>query len=168
MTSEDFASEEHPFTSAMEREPVCDTTVLRFEVDGLKAKVEDIKVKTSEVAAAAMKAVKAAMGMVPPDRGPDPDDNYREDDDIRRLASIIERLAQRPPSNDYHESPKESASRTVIVSCTIAIISAFIVGAWQVSMRVTAVEVQVKNDADAQARWQASTDRRLDRLEMRP
>lgn len=167
MTSEQAASEEHPFISAMERKP--EETLLAWRLsqldekaDRLGEKVDRITVPVKDAVRAAMEGLKAAMNN---DRGRDPDYDDTEDLIYRAAKAGAAAGAQ---FGGYHEGPKDSASRTVIVSCTIAIISAFIVGAWQVSMRVTAVETQVKNDADSQARWQAATDRRLDRLEARP
>lgn len=84
------AQEEHPWN--FERKPESDTTVLRFEVDGLKAKVEDILVKTSDVAATAMKAVKHVMGMTTPERGAD---DYEHDANYERGRRDGERSVPR-------------------------------------------------------------------------
>lgn len=98
------------------------------------------------------------------ERGPeDFSDNER---DIRDL--IFEAVRFGAQQNGYREAPKGRGNESaVIIGCTVAVISAFMLGAWQVSMRVTAVEVQVKNDSDRNREWQLSTDRRLDRLENR-
>lgn len=98
----------------------------------------------------------SAIGM----RGPDPD-YTPQDDDIRRLASIVERLAQRPPDNGYHEGPKDSNTNAVIIGCTITLLCALVIGAVVFSNEFSAFKAQVLE-------WQKSTDRRLETLERRP
>jgi hypothetical protein len=150
--------EEMPFLSAMERRP--EETLRAWRLDAERAK--RCAVPANDAVHSAIKDVKTAMLN---ERGRDPDYDDTEDLIYRAAKAGAAAGAQ---YGGYREGPKESASRTVIISCTVALISAFMLGAWQVSMRVTAVETQVKNDADSQARWQAATDRRLDRLEARP
>lgn len=139
--------------------PPDNTTVLRFQVDALQSKVEQIRLKASEVSEAAMRAVRAAMkavGMRGPDPGYDP-----QDDDIRRLAGIIERLAQRPPDNSYHEGPKESGLKAIVIGCTVTLLSAMIIAAFMLTNEFAAFKAQVNE-------WQKATDRRLEMLERRP
>lgn len=139
--------------------PPDDTTVLRFKVDALQSKVEQIRLKASEVSEAAMRAVRAAMKAVGM-RGPDPD-YPPQDDDIRRLAGIIERLAQRQPDNSYHEGPKDSGLKAIVITCTASILTAGILGGIILSNEFAALRAQVTE-------WQKATDRRLDQLERRP
>lgn len=144
--------------SAVEK-PCTDTTVLRFKIDSMQSTIEQLKVKVSEASEAAMRGMRAAMKAVGM-RGPDPDYDP-QDDDIRRLAGIIERLAQRPPDNGYHEAPKESGLKAIIVGCTITLLSTMIIAAFMLTNEFAAFKAQVNE-------WQKSTDRRLEMLERRP
>jgi hypothetical protein len=55
-----------------------------------------------------------------------PSDYERDDDDdVRRLVSIIERLSDRPPSNDYNERPgkeKETSWTERILSACVTLV----------------------------------------------
>lgn len=145
-------SAEVPFISGMEREQICETTVRVgkkiFVLDGMLTRVLE----------------KAKMAMVRPDRDEPPVDYARDDDDIRRLCGMLERIMQRPPDNGYREGPRESKNssiKAVILGCTIAILSAGIIGGIALSNEFSALRAQV-------LQWQISTDRRLDNLERRP
>jgi hypothetical protein len=143
------SAQEVPFLSAMEEPPVCETTVTvgrkLFRLDGMVERLLE----------------KARMAMGRPDRGPDPDADIREDDDIRRLAGIIERLSQRQPDNGYHEGPKESGLKAIVIGCTITLLSTMIIAAFMLTNEFAAFKAQVTE-------WQRSTDRRLEMLERRP
>lgn len=94
--------------------------------------------------------------------GPPRDYAEDEDDDIRRLAGIIERLAQRPPDNGYHEGPKpDSSLKTIIITCTASILTAGVIGGIILSNEFAALRAEVTE-------WKISTDRRLEALERRP
>jgi len=138
----------------MEREPTktCELTLnvskKLFALDGMLTRILE----------------KARMAMSRPERGPDPDvdiRDLREDDDIRRLASLIERLVQRQPDNGYHEGPKDSNTKAVVIGCTVTLLCAFVIGAIVFSNEFSAFKAQVLE-------WQKSTDRRLEMLERRP
>lgn len=143
-------AEEVSFLSGMEREPakLCETTVevgkKLFVLDGMLTRVLE----------------KARMAMARPERGPDPDIES-EDDDIRRLASIMERLAQRPPNNDYHEAHDDNSLKVIVVGCAIAILSAGIVGAFSLSSQFSELRAEFSE-------WKKATDHRLEQLERRP
>jgi hypothetical protein len=147
-------TDEAPFLTGMEHEPpkFCETTIAvskkLFALDGMLTRILE----------------KARMAMGRPERGPDPDADIRDardDDDIRRLASIIERLVQRQPDNGYHEGPKESGLKAIVIGCTITLLSAMIIAAFMLTNEFAAFKAQVNE-------WQKSTDRRLEMLERRP
>jgi hypothetical protein len=149
-------AEEVPFIAAMEHEPpkFCETTIAvskkLFALDGMLTRI--------------LEKARMAMGRPERERGPDPDADLRDDrddDDIRRLASIIERLVQRQPDNGYHEGPKESGLKAIVIGCTITLLSAMIIAAFMLTNEFAAFKAQVNE-------WQKSTDRRLEMLERRP
>ena len=121
--------------------------------------IERIQLRVRDVKASAMKAVGNALKAVGM-RGPDPD-YTPQDDDIRRLAGIIERLSQRQPDNGYHEGPKESGLKAIVIGCTVTLLSAMIIAAFMLTNEFAAFKAQVNE-------WQKATDRRLEMLERRP
>lgn len=149
-------AEEAPFLTGMEREPETPAKSV-FREDGFTYRVA---VEARDLARAAMDGLRSAMESR--ERGPDPDARLDEDDDIRRLASIIERLAQRPPSNDYNEAPKpEGNLKAVVIGCTVTIVSAGIIGVIVLSNNFSALRAEFTE-------WKTATEYRLQQLERRP
>lgn len=81
-----------------------------------------------------------------------------QDDDIHRLAGIIERLID---NSGYREAPQDNGLKSIVIGCTITILSAGIIGALVFVNEFSAFRGQVSE-------WQKSTDRRLEQLEHRP
>jgi hypothetical protein len=93
-----------------------------------------------------------------PDRGPS-DFAQEEDERILLPVHLVERLMKHN-GGGYHEGGDKHV-KAVIVGCTIALLSAFVIGAWKVSNDQAAFVAEVKE-------WQKSIERRLDALERRP
>ena len=146
--------------SAVEK-PCADTTVLRFKIDGMQSTIEQLKVRVSEASEAAMNGVRKAMQAIGM-RGPDPDFSPQDEDpQVRRLAGLLERALSRQPDNGYHEGPKESGLKAIIIGCTITLLSTMIIAAFMLTNEFAAFKAQVNE-------WQKSTDRRLEMLERKP
>lgn len=143
-------SEEAPWNFEREPEKLCETTVKVgekiFRLDGMLERVLQ----------------KARMAMGQPDQAPT--DYERDDDDIRRLASIIERLAQRPPSNYSNGGDDSSDIKKWIAGVGAALAASGIIAGWTLSNQVAAQSVKIDNLME-QVREQNA---RITRIEQQP
>jgi hypothetical protein len=117
-----------------------DEAITRFRLDGLREHVGRIW--------AAMHGNE--------ERGPQ---DYPPWDDERRILINIIRKQTESGGGGYTEAPK--GSNTVIIGCTIAVISAGIVGGIALSNQFAALRAEFSE-------WKTATEYRLQQLERRP
>ncbi len=143
------ASDEVPFLSGMEREPVCEKTISvgkkLFTLDGM---VDRLLGKARD-----------AMESRAADRGPDPDAPDGDEERILIPVRLLDRLG-----NNYQEAPRpprESNLKAIVIGCTITIVSAGVIGAIVLSNQFSALRAEFSE-------WKTATEHRLEQLERRP
>jgi hypothetical protein len=83
------------------------------------------------------------------------------DDERRILIDIIRKQTRSAGGGNYTEGGGDKGTNKLVIGVGTILLGAFILGAWQFSNRVAALEERV-------SQWQTAADRRLDALERRP
>jgi hypothetical protein len=147
-------AQEVPFTSAMEHpEPAHDTTIRvgrnLWTLHGMTHRIlESLGMVQSRALSLA-------------ERGPE---DYAESDFERGMKAGAQ-------YGGYREAPKhpknEGSLKTIIVGCTITLLSAVVIGAWKLSNDSAALRAELTEWKQATTRWMDASDRRMERLENR-
>lgn len=157
MTTATGSAEEVPFLSGMERPPskqdwhevTVKTCRNLFRIDGMVSRLLD------SIGLVQKKALSMA------ERGPT---DYAEDveSEFERGVRVGARYG------GYREAPKGDGNlKTIIIGCTVTILSAFVIGAWKLSNDSAAIRAEFTEWKQATTRWMDQNERRLDRLENR-
>ena len=104
--------------------------------------------------------------MTPADSIP-PDAPLLGDEDIDRIVRRIVCLAIRYGGNGYREAPKDNGLKTIIIGCTVAIVSAGIIAAFTLSNQFAEFRGQVIAWQIAADKTMATNSQRIERLENR-